>query len=66
MEKASPVQIRQCLQLVEQLKQAGIRFVPIPVFDDEDYYDLMQKLNRRIDRVERAVNDDRSGFEACR
>jgi hypothetical protein len=31
IDKATPVQMRQSLNLVEKLKQAGIRFVPIPV-----------------------------------
>ena len=54
MERATPVQIRKSLELVEQLKRAGIRFVPIPVFDDEDWKDMIEKLKLRIDRIEKA------------
>lgn len=54
MERAKPAQIRQSLEIVEQLKRAGIRFVPIPVFDDQDYEDIMEKLHRRIDRLDKA------------
>ncbi len=56
MEKATPLQIRQALELVEQLKRAGVRFVPIPAFDDDDWVYLIAKLNRRLDRLERIVN----------
>lgn len=59
MEKATPVQIRQSLVLVEGLKQAGIWFVPIPVFDDEDWQDLIQKLNRRLDRLDLEIKHDK-------
>ncbi len=30
MDKATPVEMRKALQMVEALKMAGIRFVPIP------------------------------------
>ena len=55
MERATPVQVRQSLEIAEQLKRAGVRFVPIPVFDDKDWEDLMQELNRRIERIEKSI-----------
>lgn len=55
MERATPVQMRQGLEIVERLKRAGIRFVPIPVFNNEDYKEMMEKLICRIDMIEKAV-----------
>lgn len=51
MERASPVRMRKCLEIVESLKQAGILFVPIPVIDDSDFYELMWNLDEKLKRL---------------
>ena len=41
--------MRKALELVEVFKKTGIRFVPMPVFDDDDHaktvVDMQEKLS---------------------
>lgn len=50
IEKASPVEMRKALEIVDQYRKAGIMFVPIPVLskDEEATYGLIavQQLQR--------------------
>lgn len=52
MDKATAVQMRKSLKLVEVLKHSGIRFVPIPVFDDYDMAKQLAELERRLNKLE--------------
>jgi len=54
--QCSPVEMRKCLELVEALKQGGIRFVPIPVLSDSDCLDLINILNTRLSLIEKECN----------
>jgi hypothetical protein len=53
IDKATPVQMRQSLNLVEKLKQAGIRFVPIPVANEEEYQAMLAELVSKLNQLER-------------
>lgn len=48
MQKATPAQMKICLKLVENLKEGGIRFVPIPVLDDVDFKILIKILSEKL------------------
>ncbi|EAB7362384.1 DUF1382 family protein, partial [Escherichia coli] len=37
MHKASPVELRTCIEMAHSLAQIGVRFVPIPVETDEEF-----------------------------
>ncbi|MGL5485634.1 MAG: DUF1382 family protein [Shewanella sp.] len=37
MEKASPVEIRKCMEMANALARAGIRFVAVPVSNDIEF-----------------------------
>ena len=37
MKRASPVELRKCLEAANMLAQSGIRFVPIPAATDAEY-----------------------------
>jgi hypothetical protein len=59
MEKASPVEMRKALQVVDGFKKAMIEFVPIPVLDGIDREHLRDQLLKRMDRIyEEAENLD--------
>lgn len=65
LTRCSPVQMRQALELVETMKQAGIGFVPIPFVDQADRQRLMTILSSRLDLMvkvaEETVKIDSSG-----
>jgi len=48
MEKASPSDMRKALVVVNNFKQAGVLFVPVPVLSVADQQQLIDKANRRI------------------
>lgn len=55
MIKASPVDIRRSLEIVDSMEKAGINFVPIPIMNDRDHESLNRILNRRLDRMLKKV-----------
>lgn len=59
MKKATPVQMRKCLEIVEGLKRAGIRFVPIPVYNDSDNDLMLKVLAKRIAVFKEMVNQSK-------
>ncbi len=58
MNKATPVQMRKCLQVVEMLKTVGLRFVPLPVFDDTDNDALAEELRSRLEKIEQMCEEE--------
>lgn len=53
--KASPAETRKMLEVVEVFKKAGMRFVPIPALNDEDFNNLIQQLQTKIAQLEGLV-----------
>lgn len=51
MNRASPVDLRKCLEAANGLAQIGIRFVPIPVSTDEEFNALSAELSRRLEEM---------------
>ncbi|HID8807170.1 DUF1382 family protein [Enterobacter roggenkampii] len=51
MNKASPVDLRKCLETAQMLAQAGIRFVPIPVESEEEFQTLATELSLRLEQM---------------
>jgi len=49
MNKASPVELRRCLEAAHALASIGIKFVPMPVVSDEDNQGLSAEFTRRMD-----------------
>ena len=50
-ERTPPVEMRKNLDLVLELKLAGIDFVPIPIFNEEDKRNMISQLYRRLERM---------------
>jgi len=51
MNKASPVDMRKCLEAVESLKKAGIYFVPIPILSERDKQRQLMRLGIRLQKL---------------
>ena len=52
MNRASPVDIRNALAVVNTLVNAGIDFVPVPVLSDEDKAILVRDVQMRLSQIE--------------
>lgn len=51
MKRASPVELRQSLEMANALASAGIRFVPVPVINDAGFNRLVEESRKIIDGV---------------
>ena len=49
MNKASPVELRQSLEMADSLASAGIRFVPVPVINETGFNRLVDESRKIID-----------------
>lgn len=61
MKFATQVQMRKSLELVQDLKEAGILFVPMPVVSEEDY---KAKLVSAVDIAESLIKELEAEEEA--
>jgi hypothetical protein len=52
VKKATPVEMRKSLEAAMALRNAGIKFVPMPVLNDEDHAYLISELDRRLEIIE--------------
>ncbi|EMN1549399.1 DUF1382 family protein [Enterobacter kobei] len=51
MNRASPVDLRKCLEAANMLAQSGIRFVPIPAVTDAEYATLSALFTSKLERM---------------
>lgn len=51
MNRASPVRLRQALEVAHALTKAGIGFVCMPVCDESDYANLAEQAADRLGRI---------------
>lgn len=58
MKEATAAEMRKCLELADQLKKAGIPFVPVPVFNDYDFKKVGQMAADRMKTIEDAMSQN--------
>lgn len=58
MKRATPSEMRKCLEAVQTLKEYGIRFVPIPSLDDIDQKALKVEMDRRLELLKKRANSN--------
>lgn len=58
MNKASPVELRQSLEMANALASAGIRFVSVPVVNDAEFNKLVDESRKIIDVMLAEVEHD--------
>lgn len=51
MKRASPVQLRQSLEVAHALAKHGIQFVCVPVIDEADAMNLAGQAAQRLERL---------------
>ena len=51
-EKASPVNVRESLEMVEALRKAGIDFIPIPATSKEERQAMIKIAIQKIEELE--------------
>ena len=56
MQRATPVQMRKSLELVELFMQTGLRFVPMPIFDENDFNHCIAEMSKKLNEIERRAN----------
>ncbi|PAU73306.1 DUF1382 family protein [Vreelandella alkaliphila] len=65
MNKASPVELRKALLVAKAYADAGIQFVPMPVFSEEEKSNLIKEADERLEKEavrleeEESANDGR-------
>ena len=59
MNRASPVDIRNALEIAHTLAKAGIDFVPVPVLSPDDKLILARDVQMRLNQIENEVNNER-------
>jgi len=57
IERCSPVEMRKNLEVVDELRKAGIDFVPIPVRDQDHKNELIALGNEVLSKM--AINADK-------
>lgn len=61
MNRASPVEMRKALEIVDAFKRAGVLFVPMPVLDEADRLQMVGQMQGRIDAIERRCDENTTG-----
>jgi hypothetical protein len=51
MNKASPIEMRKALEIVETFKKVGILFVPMPVRSKEELEQTVAEMQHRLDEA---------------
>lgn len=56
-KRASPIEARKTMELAEAMKNAGIRFVPVPVFSDAELKELLLEACDKFERASQAIKE---------
>lgn len=59
--RASAPEMREALEMVDALKQGGVRFVPIPTLNDQDRARLLAFAVQRLAAIEAAASQAEGG-----
>jgi hypothetical protein len=49
--KATALQLRKSLLMSDALVRTGVRFVPIPVLNEEEYQEKIKEMNTKMDQL---------------
>ena len=51
MNRASAADLREAIAVATELMRAGVLFVPVPVLDEADHSDLIEKMAKRLEQL---------------
>ena len=51
MKRATPVQLRQSIEVANVMVKHGVRFVCMPVVDESDFLNLASQAAERLERI---------------
>ena len=51
MKRASPIQLRQSIDVANVMVKHGVRFVCMPVVDEADFLNLASQAAERLERI---------------
>lgn len=60
MERCSPVEMRKNLEIVNQMKLAGIDFVAIPVCNSEEKTQYLEIMQNQLDKILAECEDEKN------
>ncbi len=52
LERCSPIEMRKALTMADAFKQAGVDFVPVPVFSQDQKDELLLLMSARVNDLE--------------
>lgn len=64
LERVSPVEMRQSLELVSQFKKAGVGFIPLPYVTEAERQALLKLLDKKLDDMAEMAEMDEEGDDA--
>lgn len=57
MNRASPVDMRKALAMANQMSQAGLLFVPMPVASPEEFAAMARLAHERLGEIAQAAEE---------
>lgn len=51
IKRCSPVRMREIMMATDALVKCGITYVPMPVLNEEDYWELWEKNGERLETL---------------
>ena len=58
MERATPVELRRSMEAADAMKDSGLRFVPMPVIDEEDHRNLVLQMYEKLAKIAELCDDE--------
>ncbi|WP_434134399.1 DUF1382 family protein [Pseudomonas luteola] len=56
--RANVADLRRAAEMSNQLVKAGVLFVPMPVLNGQDYQELAEKANERLETLAQMAEDE--------
>lgn len=58
MNKATSVEMRKSLELVQMMKQAGIPFIPMPYLSIDEHDQMVAQVHQKLKAIENMLEQE--------